>query len=72
MEMWDTATLLVTEQASPFKTCYRGIEESSGLHKAVELGRLDIVRVIAKQMAKDMHNSKDMQTICANKTPLLL
>lgn len=64
--------LLVTEQASPFKTCYRGADESTALHKAVELGRLDVVRAIAKQTTKRVHNIKELQTVCVDKTPLLL
>ena len=72
LEQWQTAWTLIREGASPLKTCYSGAAETTALHKAIELGSVDITSAILKQIAAGVHSVENLQTVCASMTPLLL
>ena len=68
----EAAEALMLHGADPFKTCHRGANETTPLHKAIELGNLRVVRRSAAALAQGQKaQTASLQADCNGVTPLL-
>ena len=68
----EAAEALMLHGADPFKTCHRGDNETTPLHKAIELGNLRFVRRFAEAVAQGQKaQTASLQADCNGVTPLL-
>ena len=58
--------------ADPSKTCHRGDNQTTPLHKGIDLGNLDFVRRFSKIFAQGSKAQRaSLQADCNGVTPLL-
>lgn len=58
--------------ADPLKTCHRGDDETTPLHKAIEMGTVRFVRRFTKTFASGLTTQRtSLQAACNGVTPLL-
>ena len=68
----EAAEALILHGADPFKTCHRGDDETTPLHKAIDLGNLHFVRHFTETFVQGPKvQAASLQADCNGVTPLL-
>lgn len=68
----EAAEALMLHGADPFKTCHRGDNETTPLHKAIDFGNLRFVRRFTESFAQSSKAQRaSLQADCNGVTPLL-
>ena len=68
----EAAEALMLHGADSFKTCHRGEDETTPLHKAIDLGNLHFVRRFTESFAQSSKAQRaSLQADCKGVTPLL-